>query len=376
MPKLFSTGLALAFAALLATPVLAQEPGRPNLPRNADPNDWEAYFDYGDRNFKDSPRQAAAAFYWASRLDPSRAEPLFARWAVFFAGDQGLWIEYLEENPRILNRPDVVANDSLLLRAFRRNPFVHRGLEAALFAMLGRRLRWSGATGAFMDYGQGKFDDAARRFGQIVRSNPGRNVRFRHWRALSFVGNGQTDSAAVEISALLDVLRVMEQVEVGYYYESKALYEYALGLLHGVAGRTQEARAAYERALVEDLTMYPARAALARMALRERRASEAIEHMAQVVEIAPDDPMMQMEYGNALMAGNRRDAAVAAYRRVIELEPYYADPYLRLGIALQNAGDREGAIAAYRAYIERAPRRQAQDVARAQDLIAQLQQGG
>jgi tetratricopeptide (TPR) repeat protein len=374
MSKLFSTGLALAFAALLAVPALAQEPPRPPLPRNADPNDWEAYFDYGDANFKDHPRQAAAAFYWAGRLDPSRAEPLFARWAGFFAVDQGLWIEYLQENERIVNRADVIANDSLLLRAYRRNPFVHRGLESALYSMLGRRLRWSGANTAFMDYGQGKFDDAARGFGQIVRRNPGRNVRFRYWRALSFVGAGEADSAAVELSALLEVMRMVEEHEVGYYYESKALFEYALGLLHDARGRVPQAREAYERALVEDLSMYPARAALARQALRERRAGDAIEHLAQVVEIAPDDPMMHMEYANALMAGNRRDLAIAEYRRVIELEPYYADPYLRLGVALQNSGDRAGAIAAYRAYLERAPRKQAQDIRRAQDLIAQLQQ--
>jgi tetratricopeptide (TPR) repeat protein len=270
----------------------------------------------------------------------------------------------------------VIANDSLLLRAYRRNPFVHRGLEAGLYAMLGRRLRWDGATAAFMDYGKGDFARAASRFGGIVNGNPGRNVRFRHWRALAFVGAGQLDSAAVEITELLRVLRATDDERLSYYYESKALYEYGLGLLHEASNRPAESRRAFERALEEDLAMYPARAGLARLSVRERKLPEALDHLTQAVEIAPDDAVMHLELANALMAANRRDEAITHYQHVIALEPFFADPYLRLGVALQNAGQREGALAAYRAYLERAPRRQAQDIRRAQERIAQLEAAG
>ena len=67
----------LAFAALcVGIPLYGQgEPPRPSLPRGADANDWEAYFDEGEQRFQDLPVQARDYFYWASRLDPSRAEP-------------------------------------------------------------------------------------------------------------------------------------------------------------------------------------------------------------------------------------------------------------------------------------------------------------
>lgn len=368
----------LAFVALcIGTPLYGQgEPPRPNLPRGADANDWEAYFDEGERRFQDLPVQARDYFYWASRLDPARAEPYFARWATFYAHAHGGWFEYLEGNREFLARPEVIANDSLVTRALQRNPFVHRGLEAALFAMMGRRLVWDGAIRAFMDYGEGDFADAAQRFGRMVRSNPGRNVRFRHWRALSFVGAGQLDSAAVEIEALLTVLRAADEQYVAYQYESKAMYEYALGMLHEVRGLPAEARRAYERALEEDLAMFPARAALGRLSLRERNTAEAAEHLAQVVEIAPNDGVMHYEYGNALLLASRFDEAVAAYQRAVQLEPHYADPYLRLGIALENAGKPAEAEAAYRAYLERAPRRQATEIQRATQRLAALGQGG
>jgi tetratricopeptide (TPR) repeat protein len=369
----------LAFAAVLAFPAVlaAQEaPPRPNLPRGADANDWEAYFELGDRMFKRNPQQSAAAFYWASRLDPSRAEPLFARWAAYYGNDMGSWMGYLSEDEEILRRPAVIANDSLLLWAYRRNPFVHRGLEVALYALLGERLRWGDATIGFMSYGEGDFGRAADQFGRLIRGNPGGHVRFRHWRALAFVGAGQVDSAAAEISELLRVLRAADAQRLAYYYESKALYEYALGLLHEAQNRPAEARRAFERALEEDLTMYPARSGLARLSLRERKAAEAVEHLAQAVEIAPEDALMHFEYANALMSANRRDEAIPRYQQAIAMEPHYADPYLRLAVALQNAGQREGALAAYRAYLERAPRRQAQDIRRATERVAELQAGG
>lgn len=367
--------LVLAAVVLLAAAAHAQ-PARPALPRGADPNDWEAYFELGDRMFKRNPQQSAAAFYWASRLDPSRAEPLFARWAAYFGNDMGSWMGYLGADQEILRRPAVIANDSLLLWAYRRNPFVHRGLEVALYALLGDRLRWGDATIGFMNYGEGDFGRAADQFGWLVRGNPGRNVRFRHWRALSFVGAGQVDSAAAEISELLRVLRATDAQGLAYYYESKALYEYALGLLHEAQNRPADARRAFERALEEDLAMYPARSGLARLSLRERKAAEAVQHLAQAVEIAPEDALMHFEYANALMSANRRDEAIPRYQQVIAMEPYYADPYLRLAVALQNAGQREGALAAYRAYLERAPRRQAQDIRRATERVAELQTGG
>src|SRR5687768_16506969 len=100
--------VALVATAVSPAPVLTQaEPERPALPRGADPNDWEAYFDEGTRHFERFPSRAAAAFYWSARLDPTRAEPLFAQWAAFYAQDWGLWMWYVDEEERLMQRPAV-----------------------------------------------------------------------------------------------------------------------------------------------------------------------------------------------------------------------------------------------------------------------------
>jgi tetratricopeptide (TPR) repeat protein len=368
--------LLLAASLAFAAPSAAQAPERPNLPRGADANDWQAYVALGELKFWDAPDQAYAAFYWASRLDPSRPEPPLAMWAAFFARDAGLWLGYLNADPEVLRRPQVIANDSLATRAYLRNPFVHRGLEVALVLWLGDMLQWDERMYAFTAYGRGNFHEAAERFGALVRANPGRNVRLRHFRALSFAGAGQMDSAVVEVQTLLQVLRARDEARVGTGYESKARWEYALGRIYEAQGRTDEAREAFGRALMEDLAMYPANAALARLEVRSGNAAEALVHAATAAETAPGDAVMQFEHANALAAAGHLDQAVQAYRRAIELEPYWADPYLRLGVLNDTLGEAAEALAAYRGYVERAPRGQAETIRRAEQRIATLQQPG
>ena len=364
----------LLLAALCAPGPLAAQPA-PSLPRDADPRDWESYFDLGNRLFERNPRQAAAAFEWAARLDPTRAEPLLGRWAAYFAADQGSWRAYLDEDPEILRRPGIVRNDSLYARAMLRNPFVHRGLEVALYAMLGRELRWDGATVAFMEYGRGRFDRAATSFARAAGGNPGRNAHLLFYRALSLVGAGDLDGAAREVERLLSVLRDRDERRVGFAYQSKASLEHALGRLHEERGRPGLAREAYERALLEDLAYHPARQALGRLALAAGDPAAAVEHLAAAAEAAPLDGVVRFEHGNALYAAGRLQEAAAEYLAAVEREPFYADIHLRLGLAYENLGEPARALTAYRAYLERAPRKQEATAARVRERVAALAAG-
>jgi tetratricopeptide (TPR) repeat protein len=350
---------ALVLGAPLADAPHAAAQSRPELPGDADPNDWESYFDLGERVFDTFPTQAEDAFLWAARLDPTRAEPLMARWATFYARDQGLWINYLNDDERTLRRPDVLMNEERLRLAQVRNPFVHRGLEAALLSMLGRRLLWDRSTEAFLAYGRGDFRRAASDFATLVRANPRRNYRLRHYRALSLIGAGQPDSAAVEIERLLADLRRADAAEVGDAYESKALWEHALGLVHETTGDTARARREYERALEEDLAWYAARMGLARLDLRGGNADAAVAHLAAAAEAAPGDGVVRLEYGDALLVAGRISDAVAQYQAAREREPHWAEVYLRLGRAHDALGEGAEAAEMYRGYVARAPRRQA-----------------
>ncbi|HEU0016453.1 MAG TPA: tetratricopeptide repeat protein [Longimicrobium sp.] len=362
--------LVLLALVLLTAPAAAQpEPARPNLPRGADANDWEAYFDLGVRLFRERPQHAAAAFYWASRIDPTRAEPMLGRWASFYAADQGRWIGWVQDREQTVQDPLVLKTDSLLYRAYARNPFVHRGLVVTLYDMLPGRWKMEPALRAWFDYGRGEFAEAARGFAAVWRDNPSRNYWALHDLALSHAGAGQFDSASVALQRLLEALRADDQVRVVYFYESKAMHEYALGMLANARRDAQGAKAAFERALEEDFSTYPAHVMLARIT---QRRSEAVEHLRQAVDIAPDEGYLRYEYANALATSGRQADAIEQLQHAIRLEPHYADPYYRLATLHDVAGHPELAVPAYRAYLQRAPRKQAELVERVRARLAAI----
>ncbi|MBD0320834.1 MAG: tetratricopeptide repeat protein [Gemmatimonadetes bacterium] len=338
---------------LAATPVSAQErlPERPALPRGADPNSWESYFDLGMRLVPATPSKAEAAFYWASRLDPSRAEPLYGRWAAFHLKDIGRLERYLADDARVLARNDVLRADSLRWHAYRRNPFVHRGLDLVLLDQLPGRWGDDQATRAWISYGEANFARAAEHFGRIA----GRSPRFAFWAVLANVSGGRYAEATVHLDSLLARTRREETRRLVRPDESKEMYEYALGLLLRAQNKNAEAAAALNRALLENLAFYPAWVQLGDMALKEGRIAEAVEQLQQAAEIAPEDGYLQYRLGEALLQSGKPAEAVSALRRASRLEPYHAAVDLLLGTALDRAGDTSAAKEAYTRYLLRAP---------------------
>src|SRR5687767_10100378 len=82
----------LAVAALLIGAVAdaqkkPKEPKRPKMEANRDTNAAGAYYYWGLGQMRTSPRSAQDAFYWASRLDPAWADPLYAQRIAYHLSD-------------------------------------------------------------------------------------------------------------------------------------------------------------------------------------------------------------------------------------------------------------------------------------------------
>src|SRR5438046_8186844 len=64
------------------------EPRRPRLPAGVDTNNARAYYDYGLAKLDRDPEDAADAFYWAIRINPTLADPYYARRSVLLLSDK------------------------------------------------------------------------------------------------------------------------------------------------------------------------------------------------------------------------------------------------------------------------------------------------
>jgi tetratricopeptide (TPR) repeat protein len=246
--------------------------------------------------------------------------------------------------------------DSFRFRAYMRNPFVHRGLEVRVYDQVPGYWTATRQNKAWLDYNDGKLEQAARGFGRLLQENPERNRHLRMWRALAYTASSRYDSALVDVEALLSSMRREDNVRLVRVYESKEMLEFSAGMLLEAGGKRKEARDAHWRALVENAAFYPARMALGRIALQEGKAEEAVGEFEQAVELAPDDGYLHFQHGLALAAADRHADAVKALSRARDLEPHYADVYLHLAVALERTNARAEAVKAYEQYLERSPR--------------------
>ena len=355
-------------AAAAATPSAAQDavfekaPKRPVLDDSrADTNDWESYYRFGVKHIRKWPDRAGAAFYWASRLAPDRAEPIYARWVATWIGRRAMLVEYM--NGTLADSPAARAVDSLQTAALIRDPFVHQGLQRSLYAAMNDRRYGEGAWGwedtrenqAWLFYTEGKYARAAERFAQAIRQEPTR-TELHVYRARAFYGAGQYDSAAAELTIALDDMRRHEQSHLVYWYDSKAMFEYSLGVLHAIRKDYPAAKAAYGRAIEEDLTFHIAHAAIGGLALTQGDTAQAISAFEDAVTANPADPVIHHDLGVLLLVAGRPTEALEHFRTTVRLAPEFAAAHYNYAAALEGAGRSAEAIEQYAEFVARAPR--------------------
>jgi tetratricopeptide (TPR) repeat protein len=367
-----ATLLALAALAASAPSPAGAQPRRPKLAASADTNDWQAYHAFATERLRVSPRDVEAGFYWASRLDPTRAEPYYGRWVAFWLQDLKRFARLLEGDARVAGSADVQRADSLYYVALVRNPFVVQTMEYVLYDMLPGEFNDDAITKARLAYGSGNLQQAASQLERIIRSNPTKHAALRRERALALVPLKRYDEALQEMTALLAELEKRDATRLVRSYASKELVSYGIALLHGARGDVAAAKQAMQQAVVENAAFYPAHGWLGSITLAERDTGTALREFEQAVELAPGDPVMHMGYGNALLQAARPRDAAAEFRRTIAIAPDYADPYFNLAAAHEMLGERAEAGAAYREYLARAPRRDVTRIATARQRATAL----
>jgi Tfp pilus assembly protein PilF len=338
-------GLALV-AAMLAVPVAAQkapkEPKRPRLASGQDTNSALAYYQFGVSSLPKYPDAAADAFYWATRLAPQWADPYYARRIALLLRERARVVDYLLGKPYIVNSADFRRIDSLEYQALIRNPFVLHNLDRVLYDEVMYRLS-GGEVRIF--YGRrtgdpwydgrlalagGQYALAVQRLHEAIKRYPKEPIVHAD-RARAFYALAQFDSAAAELTTLLGRIREEDEQKLVYFFDSKAMFEYSLGMVHVQRDDFAAAREAFGRALTEDLSFYMAHAALGDVALRQGDTTTALHEYDMAVQLKGDDAGLHYGYAMALLRARRAVDASKHFQEAIKYEPYFAMPYYYLG---------------------------------------------
>ena len=349
-------------------------PTRPELPAERDSNSARDYFYYGASQISKHPERAAAAFYWAGRLDPAWADPLYGQYiAALVAQPWRIIHGYLIEDDRIRRDSLILSIDAIEHRALMRNPFVDRRFDGVLLdtwangvpngqdALLQLRSDYPRLAG-WMSYTWGRFPEAAEQYRRALKNHPDDPV-VEFERVLPFVAMGRNDSAIAAMRTSLSGFRESDSSKAGSMYRSHAFDEYCLGVLFERGGLRDSATAAYERALLDNVTFYPAHLRLARMRLASGDTARALREYADAAALNSGDPIALYEFGMLSIATDRPDSGLALLKEASTVEPYFAPPHYTLGVIYEQSGFVEEATEEYRAYLRLVPRAMTDQIA-------------
>lgn len=350
-------------ALVLATVANAQkkpkEPKRPKMEASRDTNAAGAYYYWGLGQMRASPRSAQDAFYWASRLDPAWAEPLYAQRIAYHLSDLERFWKYLNGTKYVLRAAETKRMDSLLYRAMLRDPFLFRRHDKMLIDRLVDALTdgYGGLMGsspsflAWVAYSDTRFAEAVELYAKAIAKKP-KNYELHAERARAFFHMGRFDSTVAEMNLALDGYRKEDEKDLVVLYESKAMYEFSIASAYIQAGKVDEAREALGRALAEDLSFYVAHQRMASLSLIAGDTATALSEYELAVQLNNDDAPLRAEYGAVLARLGKFAEAEPHLLRAIEIEPWYARPYALLASTYEGLGKTAEAVAQYNRFLQ------------------------
>jgi tetratricopeptide (TPR) repeat protein len=329
---------------------------RPRLAAGLDTNDAAVYYQAAIPLVRSGTRlpSAEAALYWASRLDPTWADPLYARALILLRAwrNDAMATFWKTSSARAAKRVTMSPRqgqlmDSLRRIAWARNPFLYTGLDVADFVP--RRDAPPEDAGLYA-YKQQRLRDADSLFGIALRKHPG-DVGLRVYRAHALFYLKRYDDAVAELEAGRDSLRAMVREHTAFILPSAEMFDYAIGVARVQQDDFPSARAAFQRALTENLAAYWVHARLAGASLALADTNAALLELQIAIDLEGRDPALRLYYGVVLYAAGRFPEAEQQLRTAIELDPDYAAPYHWLGAAYQAQGRAAEAVVQYRAFL-------------------------
>jgi tetratricopeptide (TPR) repeat protein len=119
---------------------------------------------------------------------------------------------------------------------------------------------------------------------------------------------------------------------------------YMSGLAETADGKSDAARAAFERAVAIAPDAIEPVSALVRLDLMQKRPDQAIARLDKLITQVPGSSPLRNLKGEVLASLNRADAAIGSFREAIALSPSWAMPYHSMALAEAAANGNDDAI--------------------------------
>lgn len=352
---------------------------RGELTTLADTNVAEGYLRYGKQVLWKDPKRAAEAFYWAGRLDPMSTTALYGERIAILAQSEDRILDFYLRSSSSRERARLRTADSLMERAVRLDPLLHRPLDdelvaRAVVALAARNIRLEGGEpneaelhywvrqsldsespllAGWLAYGRGDLQSAARLWAAALRRTPERAYLWAE-RGRVFALMQQYDSARVHLRKAIELAQPSDTSVVAYY-ESKAPLLYTLGFIDESAGDFVSARENYQAALVEDLSYGAANVRLGLLALQQGDTALALTELDRATGVNNSDFAALLTAGYTYASVPRYAEAARHLQRAAVLEPYNAAVQLLTAQVLEANGDHAEAKGLYRRFLAVAP---------------------
>lgn len=350
-----------ALAALRAITDSGKELPRPRLPAGADTNAAKSYYDLAEPLVRYGMKldTAEMALYWASRLAPAWSDPIYARSLIpLDAVSHDAFATWQQTRSALavsklaLTDEQIRAIDSLQRIAWDRNPFLFSDLE---FRGVFPTLRGDPLRDGYAMFATRRFAAAESLLAIGLQKHPA-DIAARTYRARALFYLEKYDSVVVELAAARDTIRRREIEHHEATLFSVEMFEFAIGITRVQQDDFPAARAAFERALTENLGFYWAHVRLAGSAIALLDTTLALSELEEAVQIEGRDPVLRMYYGAVLQSIGQFAEAETQLREAIALDPRYAAPYYQLGLNYHLQGMKGAAIEQYRQFLARSAR--------------------
>jgi tetratricopeptide (TPR) repeat protein len=320
------------------------------------------------RSLAIDPRFASA--YLALAFLPQAAGKFWKERIIVLGGGMEL---------HLFSAPDSVveAFNRLYQHAFMIDPLVDIRIQVATEYRGGHVDRFDRALYAYND---GKWDEAYRRFGELVGDSSEYHgekgklfERILWYHGLAAARLLKHEDAIGDLERLVRRSENRETSDTLYRWPLRTTeYRYVLAFLKQRAGDPNGAIDAYRDALTGDLGLYMAHVRLGDIYETAKMFSQAGISRRNAINANPDDGSLQLDLGKTLAAAGQLQDAAAALRQASDANPRDARPPFYLGLVLEQLGQKEEARAAFTQFTVLAPSRYERQIAIAKQHLAAL----